>query len=243
MIDAIIIENELEATKFLKILIEKVNIPINIKGYASSIKEGINLISAFKPNLIFLDIELDDGLGFEILDFFPNPEFDIFFITASDNYYKQAFKHFAFTYIKKPFDLETLEYALHKYKLKRNIEIPNLKGLKSFLDKENPILLIQSRNVYHSILLKNIIYFKAEGNYSKVLTSTKEQFLANYGLVHYNKLLEFKGFFRASRSYLVNITHIKSIYKKEYIILHNNKRISVSVRNREKLIDLINLLN
>ncbi|BFP41743.1 LytTR family DNA-binding domain-containing protein [Flavobacteriaceae bacterium GF1] len=241
---SVVIEKENESGSFinLKELLDNNSFEIEVKGRASTVKEGIHLIKTLKPDLLFLDIELDDGLGFEVLEQFPNPTFEVIFITAFDNYYKQAFEHFAFAYIEKPFHTSTLERVLNRFFLKEIKPLQKTKELLSYLDKTNASILVQSGNIHHLFLLEEIIFLKAEVNYTTFFLTKQRKVLANKGLIYYQKLLKGKGFFKANRSVLLNISHIKSIYKKEMIILRNKEKITVSVRNRAHLSSLIETL-
>ena len=242
MVISVILENEIASFIYLKELLDDSNFQIGVKGRASTVKEGIDLIKTTKPDLVFLDVELDDGFGFEVLEQFPNPLFEIIFITAFDNYYKQAFEHFAFAYIEKPFHKSTLEKVLNRFFLKEIRPLQKTKELLSYLDKTNASMLVQSGNTHHLILLEEIIFLKAEANYTRVFLTKKRRILANKGLMYYQRLLEEKGFFKANRSVLLNISHIKSIYRKETITLSNREKIAVSVRNRAHLSSLIETL-
>ncbi len=235
-------ENKGESFVYLKKLLDNSSFKIELKGRASSVKEGISLIKTLNPDLVFLDVELDDGLGFEVLEQFPNPLFETIFITTFDNYYKQAFEHFAFAYVKKPFRRSKLERVLNRFFLKEIRPLQKTKKLLSHLDKTNASILIQCGNTHHSISLEEIIFLKAEVNYTMFFLTKKRKILANKGLIYYQKLLEKKGFFKANRSVLLNISHIKSIYRKEMIILSNREKIAVSIRNRAHLSLLIETL-
>lgn len=243
MIKAVIIENDEDALFFIMHMID-INFPeITILDTAKTVKQGTKVITNHNPDLVLLDIELDDGLSFEILDNLKSRDFETVFISAFNCYYKEAFDHFALSYIIKPFCKENFIKVLSQFKKRRsqgNQHIYN--QLRVFLGDVSPKILVQFGDSHESVLLKDIIYLKADGNYSSFMFENKKSLLANHGLKHYTSLLTPKGFFRANRFYLVNVEHLQSIYKKETLVLSNNEKVTVSARNRNNLKDLINTL-
>lgn len=244
MINAIIIENNQEAKNYLHSLLEKEFTNISILATTGLVKEGINLIRSLSPELIFLDIELDDGLGFEILDAIKNRNFEVIFITGFNNYYEKAMEHFAFNYLLKPIDLVSLRKVINRYEKVKDRHFLQSKyfHFKEFIKEQSSKILLPTGSEHISVLINNIIYCKAEGNYTTFILQNKKEILVTNVLKHYCELFLYRKFFRASRSCLINISHITSIYKKEYFILSNNDKIRISVRNKSNLSALINTL-
>ena len=238
----LIIENDPKALDYLKNSIYDYNSNYNIMGHASSVKESIPLIKMVNPDIIFLDIVLDDGLGFDVLNSVEQSNFEVIFTTGYDNYYKQALDHFALAYLLKPYHKSEIKKALDRYMKIKYYTPQKYIHLKNFFAESNPNVLIQAGEEYHSVLVNDIICCKADGNYSKIICSNKPHILANQGLKYYTHLFRDRGFFRANRSVLINTTHISSIYKKETIILSNNEKITISTRNRNNLTQLIETL-
>ncbi len=241
---SIIIENDLKSERFLSNLIKK-HIPnISIVGKAATIKDAISLIQALKPELIFLDIELDDGLCFEILKVVDTSSFEVIFITAYDAYYKRAIAHYAFSYILKPFDAETLMKVINRYYLikERHYEESKFLHFREFLKETNSKILLHVNESHISVAINDIFSCHSAGNYTKIHLNDKEV-LVSKRLKHYEELLGHKGFFRVNRTSLINTNQISHIYKKETVILNNNRRIHVSYRNRPLLSQLINTLS
>ncbi|GAA4274456.1 LytTR family DNA-binding domain-containing protein [Aquimarina gracilis] len=244
MINVVIIENDTDASNYLSKLLKKNVLELNIVGSATTVKEGISLISSSSPELVFLDIHLDDGMGFEILDAIHSKDFEVIFITAYNSYYEKAMEHFAFNYLLKPIDPILLEKVISRYKQVKSRHSNHSKYVhfQEFVREQNSKILIQSGQYYKSIYLEEIISCKADGNYTTIVLKDKKEILANNILKYYDKLLSSRGFFRVNRSCLINTSHIDSIFRKETIILTNGDKIQVAFRNREQLSYLLDTL-
>ncbi|MDH7446925.1 LytR/AlgR family response regulator transcription factor [Aquimarina sp. 2201CG14-23] len=242
-ISVVIIEDEKESLEFLsKTLVENFK-EIEIVGNSDNIQDSIKLLKQQNPELVFMDIELIDGNSFQILDEIKNYEFEIIFTTAHNNYIEKAMEYYAFNFLSKPIDVSKLKNIVQRYiNLKDRVFTKQKYDLlKGFLTESR--LLIHTGNEHIAVDIDNIIKCEADGNYTYFVTTNKSKYLASKSLKHYESLLISKGFFRANRSTLINIKHIASIYKKEAIILTNKEKIIVSVRNKSKLSDLINLFS
>lgn len=245
MTDIVIVENDKVSLDYLRILLDQSLYNFNIQGFSSTVEEGAKLIASKDPELVFLDIHLDDGLGFELLDSISNKNFEVVFITAYDNYYEKAIEHFAFNYLLKPIKAEMLERVLKRYHDMKNryFKQSKYKHFKEFIKENNSKILIQYGQNFKSIFLNNIVCCQADGNYTNFILKNDQAILANHNLKYYDDLLLPRGFFRANRSCLVNIYNIEIIFRKETLILSNGSKIPISARNRRQLNDLINTLN
>ncbi|WP_378183678.1 LytR/AlgR family response regulator transcription factor [Aquimarina sp. SS2-1] len=238
-IPVIIIEDDVEAKIHLSTILSKHFSNIKIVATSDTIKEAVSVLYTYNPEIVFMDIELKDGTGFEILDTIDNYDFEIIFVTAHADYLKQAISYYAFNFITKPIDEEHLIKAVNRYIQLKNRLFTKKKYLlfKEFISDSR--LLINTGHEHISLEIENIIRCEADGNYTFFVMNSKEKYMASNYLKYYEGLLGKKGFFRANRSTLINIKHIRSIYKKESIILSNKDKVTVSVRNRSKLSDLI----
>ncbi|MCP4970964.1 MAG: response regulator transcription factor [Arcobacter sp.] len=244
-IKTIIIEDNHSALDYLSsILLSNFN-SIKIVGKAESISKAITLINREKPELIFMDIELQDGLAFEIFKQLKHQEFEVIFVTAFDNFIKKAIDHYAFSYIIKPYEPKEIIALVSRYnKLKKRMfSINKLQSFSNFLLSKDSYFLLHVGNKHISIKTSSILKCVADGNYTAFHLNNGKKYLASNSLKYYKELLCEKGFFKAHRSVLVNISYIESIYKKETIILKNNDKIHVSFRNRTNLSNLINSLS
>ena len=244
-IKTIIIEDDKKSQDYLKDLIQSHFEALTIVGTSENIADSVRLIESQQPELIFMDIELTDGLSFEIFNRLNFHDFEVIFVTAYDNFIQQAIDHYAFSFIVKPIEPSKLVASIaHYLKLKERLYSQSrIELLQAFLQPKQSKILLQVGHEYVSVELDDVIKCDAEGNYTTFHLTDKKSLLVSKPLKHFERLLIDKGFFKPHRSAIINVSHIKSIYKKETIILDNNDKVHVSVRNKSKLTELINSMS
>ncbi len=213
----IIIEDEILASKKLTILIEKLIPNYKIIGIAKSVQQAIELIKNNKIDLGFFDIQIEDGLSFDIFEK-TDINFPVIFTTAFNEYAVKAFKLNSIDYLLKPISENELKNALEKYRKHWSSEnnklsssvINEIKELMQGNYKER--FTIKTGNKLKIINTKDICYFysKDKGTYAKTIDNKDN--LLDYTLDNIFPLLNTKEFFKISRKYIVNINHIKDIY-------------------------------
>lgn len=221
---AIIIDDEESVRSGLEQLCTLFIADLEISGSASSLKEAIELIREKSPDLIFLDIQLGNENGFDILTAFPQAQFQTIFVTAHDEYALKALKKQAVDYLLKPVDPEDLIEAVEKVKQKKRLN-------PSKLEK----LIIKESETIQAIDISEILYLAANGSYTTIQTRDR-QFVSSKNIKHYEGLLESMSFLRVHKSYLVNMRHFEKFDKiMNQIILDNGFAVQVSARKRDQL--------
>lgn len=247
MITALIIEDELAAYKHLNNCIIKnfVN-DIEIIGHAKSVKQGIKLISELKPQLIFLDIQLEDGLGFDILDQFDAAaNFEVIFTTGLRDFKEKAMDYFAFYYLNKPIQEEQLLLVLNTFLAKKtNFNSKKYATFKNQINTQNKkIALPENNGDFIFVDLNEIVFCEAEGSYTIFYTLNGKKYTSSNNLKKIENLLSPNAFFRIHRSLLINLKHIVKYNVKGEITLSTNKKLVVSSRNRKNFMNMLKLLN
>ncbi|MGM5468727.1 LytR/AlgR family response regulator transcription factor [Flavobacteriaceae bacterium LMO-SS05] len=207
---------------------------IKILGTAKDGRDGLERIVQLKPNLIFLDVEMTDMTGFEMLSRLKSFDFKVIFITSYKHYAIKAIRFNALDYLLKPFDLEELKNAVKRYKTyqnQNNLSIA-LNNLRSKTVAEQTLMLNTQQGELH-LALKDIVLIEGDRNYSYVHLTKNRKELVSKTLSYLEELLEEKGFFRCHKSYLVNKIHILSVSKSFEISLSNNTKIPISRRKKE----------
>lgn len=243
---AVIIEDEHKLREvFIQLLIE--NCPqITVLGDAGNITEGYRLINEKKPNVVFLDIEMPGGNGFELLAKFEKPFFETIFVSSYGHYAIQALKLSALDYILKPVMIEELKkipdrleeiIELKESALKYQLLQKNLKNVAS--EKQ---LVIRSKSKLETFNLKDIIYLNAEGNYTFVYIKGYNRQVVSKPLKDYEDMLcEDDGtpFIRIHKAYIVNLNFIKKIERGDacFVLLKDDTRLEVSRRKKNLLIE------
>ena len=217
---------------------------IQVIGEADSVKSAIETIKIRQPELLFLDIELGDGTGFDVLEALDElPQ--VIFTTAFDQYAIKAFKYGALDYLLKPIDEEELQKAVKKAQEKINSPskeaISVLKNTLKAKDNKPEKVVIHSQEALSIIDISEIISCEASSNYTIFHLTDNKQIVSSETLKHYDELFEIHGFFRTHHSHLVNLSKVKSFIKTDggYLVLENSKEIPVSVRKRDTLNKLL----
>lgn len=219
------------------LLIDKLNqyFPeIKILGTAKNGLEGIELIERLQPDLIFLDVEMTDMTGFELLSKLDKIDFKVIFITSYKHYAIKAIRFNALDYLLKPFDLEELKNAVKRFKSfnnQNNISTA-LKNLRSKNVSDQTLILNTQQGELH-LTLKDIVYIEGDRNYSFVHLTKNRKELVSKTLSHLEELLDDKGFFRCHKSYLINRLHIVSSRQNLSVVLSNGQNLSISRRKKE----------
>lgn len=240
-IRAIIIEDEKSNRENLTALLNQYCQDILVLDCCSSAIQGRQSILKFKPDLIFLDIEMPGGDGFTLLDSLDEINFEVIFVTAHDQYALRAIKSCALDYILKPIDILDLTKAVEKAKsaIKRkdnNERIHNLINNRS-PRKIHRIALPLSDKI-EFIEISKIIRCQAEGNYTKIYIQNQAPILVSQTLKEYDEVLSEQGFIRVHQSHLINSTIIKSYIKKDggYLKLFDNTSIPVSRQRKDMVL-------
>lgn len=214
---------------------------IEIIGKATSVVEASKLLQTKKPDILFLDIMLGDGTGFDILEIVPNLNSKIIFVTASDEYAVKAFKFAAIDYILKPYSLNELAIAIKKAKVQIQPKKEQLNVLKQMVTKPNNLPTRLSLHTSEKIIvvdIKNIIRCKSDNNYTIFYLLDKSKILVSKTLKYYSDILKDVNFLRTHQSHLVNKSYIKEFIKSDggYLILSDSSNIPVSARKRTEII-------
>ena len=218
---------------------------IEIIGTAKSVIEAAKKLQNTQPDILFLDIMLGDGTGFDLLEIIPNLTSKIIFVTASDAYAIRAFKFAAIDYILKPYTLKDLEDSIVKAKQQLEPQKEQLNILKQAINNPKNSLQQISLNTQDKITvveISSIIRCKSDNNYTTFYLKEGSKILVSKTLKFYADILKDNGFIRVHQSHLINKKEIKEFIKSDggYILLKDNSNIPVSVRKKAEVITLLN---
>lgn len=230
MIKLVIIDDEEDVREVIKKMISLLNFDIEIVGEASSIVNAKNIIETKQPEIVLLDIELEDGSGFDLLNTLSNYNFQLIFITAFNEFAIKAFKFNALDYILKPIDPEELEQAILKSKeaINSKNQLESLLKNVDYNKKNFEKIVIKTTQQTHIINIKDIYYIQSNRAYSSLFLKNKSIFTSK-NLKFFVDILPKEIFIRTHKSYLVNKNYIKGI-EHDKLILGNNYKVLVSVR-------------
>jgi len=239
---AIIVDDEAKSRNTLKSSLEKYTPDIEVVADAASVVEALKKIKEFQPDLLFLDVQLPDGSGFDILELLPNLSFKIIFVSAYDKYAIDAFKFSAIDYLLKPVEPDLLIKAVEKSS--REDKLESLEGkLNVLLGNRKRIekIALPSTNGLELVKVKNILYCQADSNYTIFHLQNNQQVMVSRSLKEYDEILTPQGFYRIHQSYLIKLSFVKKYIKGEggSVILENGKELDVSRRRKEGFIQAI----
>ena len=242
-IPTIIVEDELRNAQALQKMVEEGTSDIQILAVAPTLHRAYELIRQIRPRLVFLDIKMPHGTGFDLLERLGKIDFDIIFTTAFDHYAIQAINFSALAYLLKPIDREELYRALEKVRHKqlqadrqKNIELL-LESLRQSVGGQSVTLeklALPTLKGYRFVEVRDILYCEADSTYCKVYLRD-QTFLVSRNLKEIEKLLRDHSFFRIHRSYLINLNHATEYVKGDggLVFLSNGVHLPVSQRRRE----------
>ncbi len=217
-------------------LLKECDAAIEVVAIANSGQEGIDKIKAFQPDLVFLDIQMPDMNGFEMLTQLEEINFQTVFTTAYSQYAIQAFRFNALDYLLKPIKEDELIQAVKRFRTNSLVEtqaqIKNALENVSIVNPENQKLVLHTQKGRLRIALKQIVKIEGDRNYSylHLVDQTKE--LSSKTLGYFEELLAEKGFFRSHRSYVVNKIHIEGIRDQSWFILKDGSEVPISRRKK-----------
>lgn len=248
MIRCVIVEDEEMARKVLKSLLAQYCQDVMVCAEADDITSGQEMIEAFRPDLVFLDIEMPGGSGFKLLNNIKDIDFEVVFITAYEQFAIKAIRHDALDYLLKPVDPKELIAAVEKVKdakYKKTLK----KQYDSLLKNINPEQLtvkkisISTSDKIHLIEVDNIIRCESDNYYTIIYFKDGTNLLVSKTLKEMEQKLEEYDFVRTHKSHLVNMRSIMNFIKDEMmVLLTDGVKVPVSKRKKEKILEVINNL-
>ncbi len=236
-INAIIIDDEERARNTLKLLIEEYCPEVNVVATCANVPDGVLSINQKRPQLVFLDIEMPEYNGFELLSFFRDIDFQIVFVTAYNEYALKAFEVSAVDYLLKPVDIDKLKIAVDKAGKMLSTEtmqhkFENLKD--SFAAGQfNKIALPVAEGLLF-IEVPEIVFLEAEGAYTNVWLKNGTKILVSKKIKFFEEILnERPNFFRSHRSFIVNVNFLKKYNKSDSSLQLDNGKVVYISRDRK----------
>ena len=239
-----IVDDEIQAINALQLELQSFEDVIEVIGTASSVAEAVSEINENSPDLVFLDIRLTDGTGFDVLQNINNKDIRVIFTTAYSEYAIQAFKFNSLDYLLKPVNSEELSVSINKLTTEKQddytLRIQNLLANVGLQNTEKKIA-IPSTDGIHLFEIKNILYLNAERNYSKIYFTQEKPLLCAKTLKEFEHILQDMGFLRIHQSYLVNMRNVASYINKDggYLVMKDKSTVPVSSRKRNEVLSFL----
>ncbi len=241
MLKVLLIDDEERATDSLRLMIQKTIPEIGQVMACNDSRKAADIIHAYQPGLVFLDIQMPHLNGFELLEKMPNKNFKIIFTTAYNEYAIQAIRFSAFDYLLKPVDIEELQLSVQRFlqgnddyrqqyellkNMMHNIQAPSAEEFR---------LALPTKEGVHFLEPKDIIRCESSGNYTKFFITGNRSYLISRTLGDYDILLAPYNFIRTHKSHLVNRKFISFIDHEGFVVLKDNSKVEVSRRRKEEV--------
>jgi len=245
-LNAIIVEDEIRSRQFLKNLVEEYCPDVKVTGLSSSVEEAISGINTHQPDLVFLDIELHSGTGFDVLQGVTHRNFHVIFTTAYDHYAIKAIKFSAVDYLLKPIDVEELQAAVQKVsdKMQSNTSQQTLQALLQNLRKpagQDFSITLATSDGLEFVPLQQIIRLEASGPYTHFFMKGGKKIMVSKNLKEYEMLLSDHHFFRVHNSHIINMREVKRMVKTDggYAVMNDDSMITISPKKKDEFMQQI----
>jgi len=239
MLRAVIVDDEPDAVQFIESIIKEYCEDLEVVGKAHSAREGVDVIRNTTPDLVFLDVQMPHGTGFDLLTGFPDKSFEVIFITAFNHYAIQAIKFSAVDYILKPINISEFIEAVKKVQEKHDSgEYQNLNYqalLENIRSPRPSKLAIPTAEGIEYLSTRDIIRLEADRSYSWFFMSDGNKHLVSRNLKEYQELLTDMNFFRPHNSHLINLEHVHKFIRHEggYIEMVDGSTVPISRGKRD----------
>ena len=218
---------------------------VDVVGVADGVASGIECIHQYNPDLVMLDIRMQDGTGFDLLKEIGSLTFQLIFTTAYDEYAVKAFKFSAVDYLLKPIDIEELEAAIERVKTniakqeKKHDYQSLVKNLLEF-NSADPRITISTDSSLEMLRASNIVRLEADGSYTLFLMSDGRKILSSKSLKYYEEMMEEYLFLRIHKSHIVNLSYVMRFLKSDggSVELSNGDKVPISRRRRDAFMEI-----
>ncbi|HYE56003.1 MAG TPA: LytTR family DNA-binding domain-containing protein [Chitinophagaceae bacterium] len=242
MIKAMIVDDKTAAIELLRWLIKEHCPEITSVASALSVAEALPLIESYEPDILFLDIQLPQETGFDLLTKVRKWNFEVIFTTAFNEYAIQAIRFSALDYLLKPINGNDLRKAVERFKVKKESSVGGEEMYRNFIrnitrESDKPLkLALPGVSGIQYVLLEDIVRLQAERNYTRLYFVKGKNFLSSKTLAEYEKILRDAGFMRVHRSHLINPLHMERYERQGILRLKDGCEIEVSRRKKDAVI-------
>jgi two-component system LytT family response regulator len=232
MINVVIIDDDLFSQETLKDRLLDLDHDFEIVGVFSGVEDTLAHFPKQGIDILFLDMELQDGKGFDVLKRLEEINFEVIITTMHDSFMLEAIKHSAIDYLLKPISKEDLNSAISRFEDK----VQKLQKLKSPNTQERPTrLVIPNQDGLELVEIKDLIRLKSDGAYTRLYLRNDREYLTSKNLGYYDDKLKSHDFFRVHHQHLINLNHVKNYIKGEggSVTMSDDSTVDVSRRKKD----------
>jgi two-component system, LytTR family, response regulator len=240
----VIIDDEQDARRVISKYIERYFPQLSIIGEAGSVNEGLKLLETVKPSIVFLDINLGDGSGFDVLDSVQHLEANVIFTTAFDDFAIKAFRYHAIDYLLKPIDPDAfVEAVTHALQISVAEQTNNLQNWLSQYGNSERKLAVPTAEGLRFILLDSIVYLEADSSYCCIYLQDQKQIVVSKPLKFFSDKLESERvFLRPHKSFIINMNFLQEYVKEDggMLKLTTGSLIPISRQKKDEVLKELN---
>lgn len=234
----LIIDDENRTRELIARMIDSFGFDIEVIPEGENVQSGIAAIEKYNPDIVFLDIQMPDGTGFDVIRSVENKTFEVVFITAHEEFAIKAIKFSALDYLLKPVDATELKAAVEKAleAVENNAEEGQFDALqKNIQPNEKRRLVLKTQESVHVVELDQIIRCEADRNYTSFFLKESKKILVSKTLKEYETLLSAHNFLRVQQSHLINIAYVERYDKKNggAVVMKDGSEVPLSPAKRE----------
>ncbi len=247
-IKVFLVDDELRAIEGLTNVLQSFFQNITILGYAHNVNTAHTEILKTKPDLIFLDIEMGNESGFQLLEKFDKVNFHVVFLTAHEEFALKAIKFSALDYIIKPAEVDELQAVFskvehHPLTHQADVRVKHMIGNFATSEKADHKITISVSDGYEFVQVKDILYLKASGSYCEFFLKSGKSLISSKNLKFFEAILDGYGFYRIHHSSLVNLAFIKKLSKTAggSVVMDNDEILGIAKSRKDELLQLLSL--
>ncbi len=236
----VIVDDDVKSVESLQLLIKKYCPNYKVVGSAHNIEEGAREIIIHRPDIVFLDVEMPDGTGFDLLKMLKTRNFEVVFITAHNQYAINAIKHSALDYLLKPFETKDFLEAVDRINAEAKNRSFNYDVLLDNLNHSVPKkLVISSSKGYEYLPVEKIVRLESERSYARIFLENGRVIMVSKCLNDYQNMLSTDIFFRVHNSHLINLNHVVMFVRTDggYVEMSDKSQIPVARSKKDIFIN------
>ncbi len=238
---AVIVDDEAKARAALRQLLDSYCPDFEVVAEASGVAEGVQTIIRTRPDIVFLDVQMQDGSGFDLLSQLPQINFNVIFASAYDKFAIRAFKFSAVDFLQKPIEPEELIQACQK--VSQQIEISEISSKLEVLmsnRKSFEKIVLPTMDGFIFVNIKDIVRCEAESNYTRFFLQNRRDILVSKTLREFDEMLSPFGFFRVHKSHLINLSYLKEYLRGDgAVIMEDGAEILISRRRKDDFLQCL----
>ncbi len=241
----VLVDDEEKSTRSLRTLLQRYCPDVEVIGEAGSAARAVELIGTLKPDVVFLDVLMPDGTGFDVLKKCQGQTFDVIFVTAFEEHALRAFEFAALHYLLKPVNFHDLQEAVARFRDKNGKEDHPSRDMridiarKAYGQPASENIVLTSLDGFSIVKISDILRCEADSNYTKVVFMNGKSFMSSRNLSHFEELLSGLAFVRIHHKYLVNLLYVKRYIRGRggYVEMSDGVQVEVSARKKDEFLE------